>query len=119
MPVDKALGKLVLLLFVLGFGVFYGVSISKDGIGRVHGPIDPQQSEIADEAGGEPEFQPAADEVTAQPEQPEQPASEFEAIRPVSESVLVRLIDKIGSLLNYLADRLIRFLVRLGEAVLS
>lgn len=118
---------MLLLVVVLVVGVFYGISITKEGIGRIHGPLDgaveaedaPDRWLEADagDAGGRGPVAGAKDNGQEQPEGLEtdpygKPAS-------ATDSALSRLAGKAGELARLLADGLIRLLVGLGDAVLS
>ena len=112
---DKLLGKLLLLMVVLGIGVFYGVGISKHGIEQVHGPIEEQEAAAEDE--------PSEDEASASSQQgaviDERGTDLVSKELPPPSSALGRIFDKIASLLGFIADGIIRFFVGIGEAVLS
>ena len=104
---DKSLWRLAVLLFVLGFGIFYGVSLSKHGIEQINGPI------VETEADSTADVQ-----QTPPPEAPSEQATATTVQPPVNQGIFA-LFDKIGSLLNKLADGLVHLIVRLGEAILS
>lgn len=107
---DRWLGKTFVLLLVLGIGIFYGITISKEGIEHIHGPL-PDEA-LDDSAAVEAEVLPAASD---QPSVQRMPA----AVQSEPETLLMRLVHKLSGLLRLLADGLIRILVGLGEAVLS
>lgn len=108
------MGKLFLLLAVLGVGIFYGISLSKDGIEQIHGPL------AYTEAEPEPENHVTA-EAMAEPHSTTKvatPGAES-SYKSGSDSLIMRLLNKLGGLIRLLADGIIRILVSLGEAVLS
>lgn len=117
-------GKLLLLVGVLVFGVFYGISLSNSGIEEIYGPIGGEArggiaAAAQDDAPSQAEDrQEAAEEEHGLHSEPIS-SMNIEPVQPVSNSTLSLLLDKIGSLLNLLADHLIRLIVKLGEAVLS
>ena len=115
-------GKLLLFLFVLAFGIFYGISLTSDGIEEIHGPLgDVTESTIEDtNAADSPSkhtMKTTQEDIGTQNEQLS--GAEIKPVSPASHSLLTKLLDKLGSLLNLLADRLIRLIVKLGEAILS
>ena len=114
MQVDNVVGKLLLLLVVLGIGVFFGVGISRDGMEQTQGLDASEQQKKAevtvDNIKDEMAVTAAADEAAA---------SIVTRELPTSETFIMRLLGKLGSLLQLLAEGLIRLLVGLGEAVLS
>jgi hypothetical protein len=121
--VSRGARKLLLLIGVLVFGVFYGISLSNSGIEEIYGPIEGEaRAGVAaaeqDEAPFQAEDKQGAAEEKSLQSEPESNMN-IEPIQPVSNSTLSLLLDKIGSLLNLLADHLIRLIVKLGEAVLS
>jgi hypothetical protein len=128
---DKRAGRWLLAAFALLFGVFYGVSVTREGIGHVYGPL---------EAAGFPDDAAAGGHVRAEAARPavkggisgaaggwtgDGPAGESmldaEEWRrlPAEQTALSRIVGKTGDLLRILADGFIRLLVGLGEAVLS
>ncbi len=116
----NALGRIILLLGVLVFGICYGITLSSSGIEQVYGPIDPdaatQSAGADDRAASTDSGQP--DQETDE-EQGMLPAQPITPVTPSSDSLFLKLLDKLGSLLNLLADYLIRLIVKLGETVLS
>ena len=115
MSVDRFMGKLFILLLVLGIGVFYGISISKSGIEQIHGPIN-QEEAVVDKPVAESEL---VQEVAEVKQVDERVVLSTQADIPNSDTLLTRLFDAVGSLLQRLADGIIQLLVNLGEAVLS
>src|SRR5690606_19910531 len=97
------------------------ISLTSSGIEQIHGPITTSATDSDKEQRdqvGEDELEQAGPELIAQ--QPEQlPASPIEPVTPATRSILNTLIDKLGRLLNLLADAFIRLIVKLGETVLS
>lgn len=120
---DKWLGKTGVLLFVLAFGVFYGIDTANRGIERVHGPL-PDSAVSSAEQRAEPA---AAEELGVVMDHRErmnalrEQGDEQAAAPPpeVSLSPFSKILSWIGSALHALADRLIRLVVELGESLLT
>lgn len=110
MPMGKWAGKGLLLLFVLMLGVFYGISITQEGIEQIHGPID-QQEEKREKASE----LPAGKEMNGQDLFRAEPVRH----RPEGKTAISRIVGKAGDLLRLLADGLVRLAGKLGDAVLS
>lgn len=104
--------RLAALALVLLFGVFYGITVTRDGIGHVYGPLEERGAAEETRAGG-PEAMLSPDAAL------EGAAPAFRAERPGEPSALSRFARAAGDLLRLLADGLVRLFVRLGEAVLS
>jgi hypothetical protein len=105
------------MLCILGFGVFYGVSLSKEGTEHIHGPFEQVNATDRGAAAQTVSNAPAPQEQKADP--PEAASPPAERIRPANNSVIGTLLDGAASVLNRAADLLIRLFVKLGEAVLS
>ncbi len=117
----NALGRLLLLAGVLAFGIFFGISLASSGIEQIHGPLT--ASSTKPDTISEEQVEKEALEEPGHALNPQQrdalSASQIEPVRPVSGSLLSKIFDKLGSLLNLLADYFIRLIVKLGETVLS
>lgn len=122
---DRLLSKLLLLIIVLGIGIAYGISITRDGIESVNGPLGHtagaaagMQAETSVHEQADAEREPAItdmDEVSRLPET----GPQVNPVRPNSDSMLSRIFHKTGSLIHLVADHLIRFVIGIGEALLS
>lgn len=131
---DKWLAKAGLLLFVLAFGVFYGVDTANRGIERTYGPMadsapplleregDPAARErlgvVMDHRERMSGLEQNGTQTEAQTEEPSGALSSG-AQYEISQSAFSRLLGWIGSLLHALADGLIRLVVDLGESLLT
>jgi hypothetical protein len=133
---DKRAGRWLLAAFALLFGVFYGVSVTREGIGHIYGPLE-AAGPADDAAGGHvraeaPERtdapkpalkrgQPGTSGGLAAGEPTDEYAFAADEWRrlPAEQTALSRIVGKTGDLLRILADGFIRLLVGLGEAVLS
>lgn len=118
---------MLLLFAVLVVGVFYGISITKEGIGRIHGPLDGEAASDespAQRAGPDPVRADGwAEADDGDLRQTEEEGTEKKRMaqrsKPAPETAISRLAGKAGELAGLLADGLIRLLVWLGDAVLS
>lgn len=129
MSMGRQAGRMLTLVFVLVLGVFYGISVSREGIGQVYGPLEFEEAAAAEEErigtaerdDGFPPWEEAAgsgagEAVAAEPAPPDEPALHGGR---TGETAMNRIAGKAGDLLRLLADGLIRLMVGLGEAVLS
>jgi len=119
--------RLLLLSLALAFGVVYGVTVTREGLERVYGPLG-FGAEMPDEAahiragaaGRTPADGESGNRLDAEWRAPAEEAKQ--ADREPDRTNLApgaRIAGKAGDLLRLLADGLIRLVVRLGEAVLS
>ena len=148
MQVNRALLRFVILVLALAFGVFYGIDLAQKGIEQVHGPIaqSQQSGDGAARGGGQAEGtqQPngraqmeergesqGEDEGEGQGQsglggQPEvidyrdmpSPGQQQRGAGKDS-STLGTLFRHAGAAIHYVADGIIRFIVKIGESVLD
>lgn len=124
---DRWAGRVLLLVVVLIIGVFYGISITRDGIAGVYGPQDgatePGESyewrsePESGQTGGAREDDGTYAGEDESGTQEEGKTRRGRASKP--DTAISRVAGKAGDLIRLLADGLIRLLVWLGDAVLS
>lgn len=111
--------RVLLVLLLVSFGVFYGVDIATRGTERIHGSFDHQSAlSNQDEEGMatvEPELpnSETADSVQEEPSLPEPPLPE--RIPPYNEERWARLI---GKTLQKLAHGIVESVVSIFETLL-
>jgi hypothetical protein len=127
MPVDRALVNLIILLFVLAFGIFFGVDIARNGIEQVNGPIG-TASELTVDKMAEEQQRLVMDHKQRMRLQEEQELltlqgqdQKLEQVQPrtINQSLLSKLFYKIGDVLRWFADFIIRGIVNTGRAIFT
>ena len=124
----KALVNVIILLSVLAFGVFYGVDIAKNGIEQVNGPIG-TASDLTVEKMALEQQQLVLDHkerMRLEAEQElrelqEQKLKEEQQSQPVvvKQSLLSRLISKLGDVISCIANFIIHGVVNMGRAIFT
>ncbi len=124
---DRALLNLFILIAVLAFGIFFGVDMAKNGIEQVNGPIgsakDLTVDKMAEEqqnlviAHNERMRLEAEKELIASQERDQK--IELDEPRTINQSLLSRFFHKIGDLLSWLADSIIRIIVNAGRSIFT
>lgn len=116
-------GKWLLILFVIGFGIFFGLDAASRGIMRIQGPLpaaSPQAASAPAQGTGplspasrptpapSPQVKAKAVQGKAQPQQP---------VMAVEESSVNHLSNKIGDVLRRGAILIMGFVVSLFDAI--
>lgn len=140
---NRALFRFVIVVLALAFGIFYGIDLAQKGIEQVHGPLaQAQQADTPATSGGTASGEAgggggAADgeaqdggKTSGEPEvidyrdQPAPDRSSEGAAAGVGgsgkdSSTLGALFRHAGAAIHYLADGILRFIVKIGESVLD
>lgn len=124
---DRALLNLFILLAVLAFGIFFGVDMAKNGIEQVNGPIGSAKDLTVEKMAAEQKGPviahnermrlKAEQELLALQEQERR--LELVEPRTINQSLLSRFFHKIGDILSWLADSIIRGIVDAGRAIFT
>ncbi len=125
---DKALLNLFILLAVLAFGIFFGVDMAKNGIEQVNGPIgsakDLTVEQMAEEQQGlvmqhdERMRLIAQQELQALQGQAQQQLAKVQ-LGTEDRSLLSRFFHKVGDVISWLAESIIRGIVDAGRAIFT
>lgn len=117
-------GKVLLILFVIGFGIFFGLDTASRGIGRIQGPVPaPGSTAQTSPANGTGPLSPAARPTPAPTPQVKavqgkaQPQQQQQPVMTVEESFVNHLSNKIGDALRRGAILVIGFLVSIFDAI--
>lgn len=124
---DKALVNLIILLFVLAFGIFFGVDIAKNGIEQVNGPIGTASDLTVDKMAEEQQRLVMDHKLRMQLQDQQEllksqaQAHELEQGQPrtINKSLLSRFFHKIGDILSWFADLIIHGIVNAGRAIFT
>jgi hypothetical protein len=103
--------KLLFAVFLVGFGVFYGLDMANNGIERVNGPLEEKtETQITETAQPAEEIEPEEEKVPAPEPVPE------EQLRPVvADKMIHRLADKTGEAIQFTVQGGVEMIVSLFE----